>query len=56
MTEIEVSISILSWCLKAYYIYWKTVKSNNMFVYNIEQGKPDEMFYKDNTQITDYKM
>ena len=29
-----------------------------MFVWNIEQGKTDEMFYKDNTRklYMDYKM
>ena len=29
-----------------------------MFVYNIEQGKTDEMFYKDNTRklYSDFKM
>ena len=29
--------------------HWKTSKSNKIFVWDIEQGKTDEMFYKDNT-------
>ena len=36
----------------------KTSKSNKIFVWNIEQGKTDETFYKDNTWklYIDYKM
>ena len=30
--------------------HWKTSNGNKIFVYNIEQGKTDEMFDKDNTQ------